>query len=62
MTTPDLTPRQRQVCHLLATGLIDKEIAAKLGLSKRTVESHVANGMQKVKARTRAQYVIIVLT
>jgi DNA-binding NarL/FixJ family response regulator len=35
-----LTPRQREVLRLLAEGCRAKEIAARLGLSVRTVETH----------------------
>ena len=59
--THALTPRQLQVFRLMASGLIDKEIAEKLGLSKRTVESHVATGMRRARARTRAHYVLVVI-
>ncbi len=38
---PPLTPRQRDVLRLVATGLQNKEIAAKLGLSLATVRNHV---------------------
>ena len=33
-------PRQRQIIQLLAQGKVNKEIAATLGMSVRTVESH----------------------
>src|SRR5262245_66397380 len=36
----ELTPRQREVLHLVAEGRTMKEIAATLHLSRRTVESH----------------------
>jgi DNA-binding CsgD family transcriptional regulator len=38
---PPLTPRQRDVLRLIALGLQNKEIAAKLGLSLATVRNHV---------------------
>ena len=38
--TPQLTPRQREVLRLIADGMRMKEIAATLGLSTRTVETH----------------------
>jgi DNA-binding CsgD family transcriptional regulator len=36
-----LTPRQRQILELVAAGLSDKEIGARLGLSRRTVSAHL---------------------
>ena len=37
---PSLTPRQREVLQLVAEGRSTKEIAARLGLSVKTVETH----------------------
>jgi DNA-binding NarL/FixJ family response regulator len=42
-----ITPRERQVCALVADGLTNKEIAARLVLSQRTVESRVQNVLNK---------------
>src|SRR5262245_60341000 len=44
-----LTDRERQVMSLVVTGKVNKEIAAELGLSKKTVEVHRAHVMQKLK-------------
>jgi len=43
-----LTPREREVLLLVANGASSKEIAARLGVSPRTVESHRARIMQKL--------------
>ena len=40
---PALTPRQREVVALVASGLQNDEIATRLGLSQRTVERHVSD-------------------
>lgn len=45
---PQLTPRQKQVLHLLADGKTTKEIAFALKLSIKTVESHRAELMQRL--------------
>jgi DNA-binding CsgD family transcriptional regulator len=49
-----LTLRERQVLDLVAGGRSNKEIAAMLGIGKRTVESHRANLMKKIGARSVA--------
>jgi DNA-binding NarL/FixJ family response regulator len=48
-----LSPRQADVLVLLAQGLTDKEIAARLDLSIRTVRAHVHAAMSRLDARTR---------
>jgi DNA-binding NarL/FixJ family response regulator len=52
-----LTPRQRQVLRLLADGKRMKEIAATLGLSTRTVETHKYEMMQKLGVGSTAELV-----
>lgn len=41
MASLNLRPRQDEVLSLIADGLTDKEIAARLGLTKRTVRTYV---------------------
>jgi DNA-binding NarL/FixJ family response regulator len=43
-----LTPRQREVLQLVAEGLSTKEIARRLDLSTKTVETHRAELMQRL--------------
>jgi FixJ family two-component response regulator len=43
-----LTPRERQVCDLLARGLLNKQIADEIGASERTVKIHRARAVQKL--------------
>lgn len=45
-----LTPREREVMELLATGLSNKEVGLKLNISHRTVEVHRSRIMEKMKA------------
>lgn len=50
-----LTPRQVEVVRLLADGLSNAEIAARLVLSVRTVDTHVAAILDKLSTRTRRE-------
>jgi non-specific serine/threonine protein kinase len=50
-----LTPREREVATLIAQGLGNKEIAARLVISQRTAEGHVENIMTKLGCTSRAQ-------
>lgn len=53
----DLTPRETEVLGLLALGFTNPEIAEKLVLSVRTVETHRANIQRKTGSSTRAELV-----
>lgn len=52
-----LTPRQREVLQLIAEGLANKQIAAKLGISVKTVESHRARLMRRLGVSSVAELV-----
>ena len=51
----DLTPRETDVLSLVARGLSNRQIAAKLGLGLRTVESHVSNVLSKLGLTSRTE-------
>ncbi|GAA0905761.1 response regulator [Virgisporangium aurantiacum] len=55
----DLTDREREVLALVAYGLSNDDIAAKLYLSPLTVKTHVNRAMTKLGVRDRAQLVVI---
>ncbi|WP_028044961.1 response regulator transcription factor [Cellulomonas sp. URHE0023] len=55
----DLTPREREVLTLVAEGLSNDEIGARMFLSPLTVKTHVLRAMAKVGARDRAQLVVV---
>jgi PAS domain S-box-containing protein len=52
-----LTPREREIVHLVALGAAGPEIADDLRISHETVRTHVRNAMTKVGARSRAHLV-----
>ena len=54
---PVLSSREREVLVLIARGLSAKEVAQKTNLSPRTVEHHVENIRNKLRARNRAHIV-----
>ncbi|WP_328728888.1 response regulator transcription factor [Streptomyces jietaisiensis] len=54
-----LTPREREMVSLVATGLSNQEIAERMFLSPFTVRAHVQRAMTKLEARDRAQLVVI---
>jgi len=47
-----LTPREREVMSLVASGLLNKQVAGELGLSEVTVKGHRGKVTHKMKART----------
>lgn len=53
----ELTPRERQVLQMIAEGNSNKEIAEKLVLSIRTIETHRSNLMIKLKIGSQAKLV-----
>jgi two-component system, NarL family, response regulator NreC len=52
-----LSPRESEILRLIALGHTSAEIAGKLHLSRRTVETHRAHIHRKLKMRTRAELV-----
>lgn len=52
-----LTPREHEVFRLVASGMLNKQIAFDLGLSEKTVKIHRSRVMQKMKAASLADLV-----
>jgi len=56
-TYGSLTQREREVMTLVVTGLLNKQVAARLGTSEATVKAHRAQLMQKMRVESLAQLV-----
>jgi DNA-binding NarL/FixJ family response regulator len=54
----NLTPREHEVLILLAEGLSNKQIAAKLSISEHTAKFHVNSILQKMDAQKRVEAVV----
>ncbi|MFN4279296.1 helix-turn-helix domain-containing protein [Thermosynechococcus sp.] len=52
-----LSERELQILELVATGLTNQDIAAKLDISKRTVDNHISNILMKTKTENRVALV-----
>ena len=54
-----LTPREQTCIALMAQGMVDKEIANKLNISRRTVEFHFNNSKTKLNVCSRAELIVL---
>jgi PAS domain S-box-containing protein len=52
---PRLTPRQREILDLIASGLSTAEVATALTLSQETVRNHLRNASRELRAHTRVE-------
>lgn len=50
-----LTPREQEICHLVAQGRTTDQLAADLCISPKTVRVHVANVMKKLSCQSRTE-------
>jgi DNA-binding NarL/FixJ family response regulator len=53
----ELTPRQNEVLGLIASGLVNKQIAKQLCLSLNTVRNHTQNILYKLQAHSKLEAV-----
>jgi len=56
-----LTPREKEVLGLVATGLSNKEIAVKLFLSDKTIKTHLRNIYKKLDVNDRTAAAVLAL-
>lgn len=54
-----LSPKKLEILTLLARGYTDKEIAQKLNISIRTVQTHISSIMSELNARNRTNAVAL---
>jgi non-specific serine/threonine protein kinase len=54
-----LTKREREIAELVASGLSNREIAAQLFISKRTVDAHVEHIFGKLELSSRVQLTVL---
>jgi FixJ family two-component response regulator len=54
-----LTPREYQVMQLVATGLLNKQVGGELGMAEKTVKTHRAHMMQKLKITSVAELMVV---
>ncbi|OKB67086.1 DNA-binding response regulator [Serratia marcescens] len=53
-----LTPKEREIAHLVVRGMMNREMAERLNIALRTVEVHRAKVMEKMQAASLAELVI----
>jgi FixJ family two-component response regulator len=54
-----LTPREYEVMQLVATGLLNKQVGGELGMAEKTVKTHRAHVMQKLKITSVAELMVV---
>ncbi len=52
-----LTKREREVCDLVGTGLLNKQVASRLGIAEKTIKIHRARVMAKLDVKSVAELV-----
>ncbi len=58
---PQLSPREREIMHLMAEGLTAETIGDEITISVETVRTHVRNAVRKLQARNRVHAIAIAL-
>jgi DNA-binding CsgD family transcriptional regulator len=57
-----LTAREREISGLVVTGMTSRQIASRLGVSKRTVDSHLLHIYAKTGTGSRTRLVLWLMT
>lgn len=55
---PELTERESEILELIARGLSNPDITARLVVSPKTVRNHVSNIFSKLQVRDRAEAIV----
>jgi DNA-binding NarL/FixJ family response regulator len=55
---PSLTPRETELVELIAQGLDNAQIAARLALSEKTVRNHITSVFAKLEVENRSQAIV----
>jgi DNA-binding NarL/FixJ family response regulator len=58
---PQLSPREREIMHLMAEGMTAERIGEEITVSVETVRTHVRNTIRKLQARNRVHAIAIAL-
>jgi DNA-binding NarL/FixJ family response regulator len=58
---PQLSPREKEIMHLMAEGMTAEQIANQLNVSVETVRTHVRNVIRKLQARNRVHAIAMAL-
>ena len=58
-TAPSLTVREEQIISLCAEGMLDREIAERLGISEATIRKHMQSILRKLNCKTSRQAVAL---
>jgi FixJ family two-component response regulator len=54
-----LTPREYEVMQLVSTGMLNKQVGAELGMAEKTVKTHRAHVMQKLRITSVAELMVV---
>ncbi len=56
-----LTPRETEILSYIGQGMLNKQIAVKLGISEQTIKNHVTSILRKLNANARTEAVVVAI-